>query len=179
MPIYDIFDSKEADAHHEGIGSPGAHAEAASPPPINPTTAARDRFFSSLAARLFFVLLFLDLLWALYAVAFFSITSALSLVTALQVPALKNSVAKYWVSVKRSFVCGLSLFIALFQPRIRHHDRLYLFPHVRQGGHRRGRARFPARAIPRIFPRARVNKVLLREAFESAKLLFRFVILAF
>ena len=77
----------------------------------------RSRFFSSLAARLFFLLLLTaDLLWTCYALSLLSVSllgKVLSLGKARYFNVLKEHA---WVSLRRSLVCGVSLFIALFNP---------------------------------------------------------------
>ncbi len=71
--------------------------------------------FSCIAARLFFLLLFLaDLFWCLYSCAIFCVTGALSLV--FRAPLVRKAAKKAWISVKRSLVCGLALLVALFSP---------------------------------------------------------------
>ncbi len=79
------------------------------------STEGRGRFFSSLAARLFFFLLLLaDLFWALYALG------RLLCGVLLQFVLGKERFARFrdhaWLSLRRSLVCGISLFVALFSP---------------------------------------------------------------
>lgn len=80
-------------------------------------TSGRGRFFSSFAARLFFLLLLAaDLVWTCYALALLVIsliTGALSLGKARYFKTLRDGA---WVSLRRSLVCAVSLFIALFNP---------------------------------------------------------------
>ena len=78
---------------------------------------SRGRFFSSLAARLFFLLLLIgDLLWTCYALSllcFSLIGTVFSWGKSRYFNGFKD---KAWVSLRRSLVCGVSLFIALFNP---------------------------------------------------------------
>jgi hypothetical protein len=78
---------------------------------------ARSRFFSSLAARLFFFLLLVgDLLWICYALSLLTVSllgMLLSWGKLRQFNAIKDNA---WVSLRRSLVCGVSLFISLFSP---------------------------------------------------------------
>jgi hypothetical protein len=80
-------------------------------------TGSRGRFFSSLAARLFFFLLLIgDLLWTCYSLLLLSISLTgmiLSFGKARYFHSLRDSA---WVSLRRSLVCGVSLLIALFSP---------------------------------------------------------------
>ena len=82
-----------------------------------PQASPRGRFFSSLAARLFFFLLFVgDLLWTCYALVLLSLSlvgMTLSFGKARYFHTLRDSA---WVSLRRSLVCGVSLLIALFSP---------------------------------------------------------------
>lgn len=77
----------------------------------------RDRFFSSLAARLFFLLLLGgNLLWTCYALIRLSFSLSGRLLTADRVIFFKVVGEKAWVSLRRSLVCGVSVFLALFSP---------------------------------------------------------------
>jgi hypothetical protein len=73
--------------------------------------------FSCIAARLFFVLLFVaDVLWFFYSSVIFAVSGIFSLVLGGRFPFLRKTAMKAWVSVKRSLVCALALLIALFSP---------------------------------------------------------------
>lgn len=77
----------------------------------------RDRLFSMLTARvLFFLLLIADIVWGIYAFILFIILAIAALVTFLKVRSFKEVAAAYWLSVRRSAVCGVSLFLSLFSP---------------------------------------------------------------
>jgi hypothetical protein len=79
----------------------------------------RDRFFSAFAARLFFGLLLIgNLVWACYAILRFSFCMLGRLLTGGNVGYFKSAGEKAWVSLRRSLVCGVSLFIALFSPAL-------------------------------------------------------------
>jgi hypothetical protein len=81
------------------------------------TVRTRDRFFSSFAARLFFLLLLSgNCLWICYAVIRLSLSLIGRLLTAGQANAFNSMGQKAWVSLRRSLVCGVSLFFALFSP---------------------------------------------------------------
>src|SRR5579872_711657 len=107
MAIYDIFDAEKT---------------AQTPPPEQPeqpplSSSRSDRLFSCVAARIFFILLFVaDLFWALYSTTGFLISGALTLLSACKISATKHVCMKFWISIKRSLVCGLSLIIAFFSP---------------------------------------------------------------
>lgn len=99
MAIYDIFESKESESTSE--------AEVFS--------TKKDRFFSSLTARLlFFVLLIANLAWACYSLALLFVGIPLHLLTFGK----WNLCKKRWIALKRSGICGISLFIALFSPAL-------------------------------------------------------------
>ena len=77
----------------------------------------KDQIFSTIAARLFFLLLFLaDLLWVSYALIRLMVGLIGSLVTGSKVPFFKKLQEKAWISTRRSLVCGVSLLVALFSP---------------------------------------------------------------
>ncbi len=122
MAIYDIFDY-DGNEMEKGGGLPeflneevakGEEPQAA----IHQTQLSqRDRFFSSLTARLFFLLLLTaDILWFLYAAILFVVSGVLRLVTLSKVPLFNILSARMWLTIKRSLVCGLSLFITVFSP---------------------------------------------------------------
>ncbi len=91
----------------------------------------KSSFFSSLAARVFFFLLLIgDVLWLCYALALLTLSLIGSLITLSRLKLFSELRANAILTIKRSLVCGISLMVALFQPRFWHHDRLHLFPHV-------------------------------------------------
>jgi hypothetical protein len=74
-------------------------------------------FFSSLAARLFFLMLLIgDVLWLCYALALLSFSLIGSLITLSRVSLFSELRANAVLTIKRALVCGLSLFVALFSP---------------------------------------------------------------
>jgi hypothetical protein len=106
MPIYDIFDVKGESAQRE---------EAPVPTPLP----KKDRLFSALTARvLFFLLLVADLLWAVYAISLFLITSAALVATLGKSKGLRGMRRRQWIAVKRSIVCALALMVTLFSPAL-------------------------------------------------------------
>lgn len=124
MAIYNIFDyaekassnlnSEEAKKTIEKVNlaeaKVGFHEEVQS---------CKDKFFSSLAARFFFLLLLVvDLLWGVYVLTCLVITTTLSLITWFKVPLLSRLLAKFYLSLKRFLVAGLSLFVALISPAL-------------------------------------------------------------
>jgi hypothetical protein len=105
MPIYDIFATKEQEQTAE--------------PETEILSSGKDRFFSSLTARvLFFLLLIGDICWGVYALCLVLITAPLNLLTGGRVHFLHRLINKNWVSLKRSGICGVSLFISLFSPAL-------------------------------------------------------------
>lgn len=76
-----------------------------------------ESFFSSLCARLFFLLLILfDVLWFCYTICKMSIYTALQVGFLGSSSSLQARIAKSWISLKRSMICALSLLVALFSP---------------------------------------------------------------
>ncbi|MFY7843048.1 MAG: hypothetical protein ACOVOR_03425 [Rhabdochlamydiaceae bacterium] len=76
-----------------------------------------DRFLTLLTSRLFFFSFFLlDLLWGLYALTTFTLAIFSHLLTLKKFSILKELIHSSWISLRRSLACGLSLFVALFNP---------------------------------------------------------------
>lgn len=115
MAIYDISELEKNDSDKSGFST---QQEQLGQQEITPPRSSwRDRFFSSLTARLFFLLLLIaDVFWTLYALTLFAVTLLLSLATAGKVAYFLKSCSCRWLSVKRSLICGVSLFITLFSP---------------------------------------------------------------
>jgi len=85
--------------------------------PIAAPVRTKSSFFSSLAARLFFFLLLLgDLLWMTYGVVLLFVSTIGALITRGRTPLCIELRQNAWLTVKRSLVCAISLFIALFSP---------------------------------------------------------------
>jgi hypothetical protein len=77
----------------------------------------RSRFLSSLTTRLFiFLLLIADLLWVFYSLALLGISLLGKLLFVGKARSFQELGDHAWVSLRRSLVCGVSLFIALFNP---------------------------------------------------------------
>jgi hypothetical protein len=105
MPIYDIFATKEA----ETVQSPESEA----------VTGGKDRFFSSLTARLLFFLLLLgDLAWGVFALFMLAAMIPINMLTCGKLGLVRHLLRKHWIGLKRSGICGVSLFIALFSPAL-------------------------------------------------------------
>ena len=108
MPIYDIFDTKSS-----------AEEDLAKQDIPSSTLSRKDRFFSSLTARLlFFLLLIADLFWFVYALTLFVLAFSLHLLTLHQTVIFPLLARKQWLALKRSSVCALALFISLFSPAL-------------------------------------------------------------
>ncbi|MGC1878558.1 MAG: hypothetical protein WA347_05950 [Rhabdochlamydiaceae bacterium] len=112
MAIYDF--SKTEKDELKFIEEEGASARSET---IGIKTKKPARFFSAFAARLFFLLLLIgDLIWIGYALIRFSLSLIGRMLTAGKVDYFKSLGEKAWVSLRRSLVCAVSLFIALFNP---------------------------------------------------------------
>jgi hypothetical protein len=84
---------------------------------LGSTRSKRDRFFSSSAARLFFLfLLVADVLWTFYNVLLLAVVGLSFLISGCKLERGKPFLLKTWISFKRSLVCGISLMIALISP---------------------------------------------------------------
>ncbi len=85
--------------------------------PLETKTSKRDRFVSSLTARLFFLLLLCgDILWTIYCLFILAIGLIGILATGGKRVVFKNVRDNALISLRRSLVCGVSLFIATFSP---------------------------------------------------------------
>lgn len=108
MPIYDIFEAK--DTVKQALP---ARAEIAA------ESSKKERFFSSLTARLlFFLLLIGDLVWVAYAVTLFVCFFTLHLVTWFKLPLFGQLAAKQWLAIKRAAICAIALLVSLFSPAL-------------------------------------------------------------
>lgn len=116
MAIYDISNAEKSDPKAQrDFFEEQASAEPEVHEALQAKPSARDRLISTIAARLFFLLLFLaDMLWTCYALLLFVFSTIGRAVTMGRY--FKNLQARAWVSLRRSLVCGVSLFIALFSP---------------------------------------------------------------
>jgi hypothetical protein len=100
MPIIDISEVKEA-------------ADA------GPALESRDRFFSSMTARiLFFLLLVGDVAWAAWILTKMALFIPLFVVTLGKSERIKQALCRGFTAIKRAGVCGISLVIALFSPAL-------------------------------------------------------------
>lgn len=83
----------------------------------DPTVKNRDRIFSTIAVRMFFLLLFVaDILWGIYACFLLVLTSVISMITLFQLKPCLDAFAKAYLSLKRALACGIALLISLFSP---------------------------------------------------------------
>lgn len=127
MAIYNIFDYYEKEVCEKVGGDRGSsssfylHSDSETTdqnyirPPEDSTK--KNRLFSALCARFFFFLLLIaDVFWGLYTVICFTMKATLCLLTFFRLPALKKSTAKSLLNMRRSLICLIALFIALFSP---------------------------------------------------------------
>ncbi len=126
MAIYNIFDFYEK-VHSEKIfGERGSKIDPEAFKTnridenfIPASESSNDRVFSAIAARLFFFLLLIaDLIWGVYSLIACLAKLALCLASFFQIPPLKRSLFRSYLSFKRAVVCGLALMIALFSPAL-------------------------------------------------------------
>ena len=115
MAIYDISEVTKSEATEESSSSKEflENPEELLDKPLK----QKDRIFSAILARLFFVLLFLgDCLWVVYALVLFTLSGAGILLSLGKVEVFLKLNTTARLTVKRAMVCGISLFIALFNP---------------------------------------------------------------
>jgi hypothetical protein len=125
MAIYDFSKAEKNDlntsplSQNPSFEEENAFAESEMDKTLQIKSSKRDRFFSAVAARLFFLLLLIgNLLWTCCALIRFSFSLIGQMVTANKVSYFKKAGEKSWISLRRSLVCGVSLFIALFSPAL-------------------------------------------------------------
>jgi hypothetical protein len=123
MAIYDFSKAEKEELNastlckHRSFEKEEFSAEPEMAETVQSRVKARDRFFSSLAARLFFLLLLGgNSLWTCYALIRLIFSLIGRLLTADRASFFKSIGEKAWVSLRRSLVCGVSLFLALFSP---------------------------------------------------------------
>lgn len=84
-----------------------------------PAPSQKDRFFSSLTARLLFlVLLIADVLWAAYSFSLVALTLLINGLTFFKLSSPVSCLKKRWIALKRSAVCGVALLVSLFSPAL-------------------------------------------------------------
>ena len=124
MAIFDLFEHVEKKTQQQEIATPEVDLHHFSEFRLaqeqkEETPATRSRIFSSLAARLFFsMLLVADIFWGFYSIIKLMIALPLNLVCGFKSPRLKKFFLKTWLNIKRSFVCGISLFVAIISPAL-------------------------------------------------------------
>jgi len=120
VAIYDIFEQVERCVGQDDIEINHRYADLT----LGAETVAEDpetksRFFSSVAARLFFfMLLIADLAWSVYAIALFGVSCILNLLTGFRLSALRRFHRRRYLNVKRSLICAISLVVSLFSPAL-------------------------------------------------------------
>ena len=126
MAIYDIFehvekcvgqDNSVASHHKEAPIYSEMTLNKKQEDPENPEN--KNRFFSSFAARLFFFMLFIaDLFWGIYAMLLFIFSLVLNTVFLFRLSILRRFHKRRYLAIKRVFVCGIALLVALFSPAL-------------------------------------------------------------
>lgn len=122
MPIYDIFEHVEKHLDQEDQAAEHIHLSKK----YSELTLGREELpakkssiFSSIAARLFFFILFLtDIGWGLLSTGLFLGSLILNAMTLFKVPKLNQFFLRRYLNIKRAFICGFSLFVALFSPAL-------------------------------------------------------------
>lgn len=119
MAIYEIFDGEKGDAAGDESLTQGELFEHLEGFDEGKTASLKDRLLSTVFARFFFlVLLIADLLWGVYVVSMLVVSGILYFCSGFKSTFFKTLFAKKFLSLKRFFVCGLSLLVALFSPAL-------------------------------------------------------------
>jgi len=75
--------------------------------------------FSSIAARLFFLMLFIaDVAWGLFTFSILVFAFLGNIMTGCAFSRIKKYCFHLWLNLRRSCVCGISLVVALFSPAL-------------------------------------------------------------
>lgn len=113
MAIYkfsDFSEKKEAEKSFK--------PEAENPKPESEPS-LKDRFLSSSGARLFFLfLLVVDMIWGAFSIAMIALYFILNISFGFSSPFLKRKLARSYLSLRRSLVCGVALLVAVFSPAL-------------------------------------------------------------
>lgn len=125
MAIYDLLEHVEKCVGHESSNASHVHQGrrytdmTMGKKGLEESPESKSRLFASLAARLFFfMLLIADLFWGVYAILLFAVSLPLNLLTGFRVKLLRRFHAKRYLNLKRTFICGISLFVAIFSPAL-------------------------------------------------------------
>lgn len=115
MAIYEIFEGKKGEEEELTQGELFDSVEGMS----EEEPSLRDKILSTVFARLFFLFLLLaDLVWGAYIIAMFSLTTCLRVLTANRNSKIAQLQARYYLSLKRFVICGISLIVALCSPAL-------------------------------------------------------------
>ena len=126
MAIYNIFDydEKELGRMGEKFMNPDLHLHRrekvrSEDNYVKGPATTKDQIFSAICARFFFfVLLIANIAWGIYSFASFFVKLSLFILTFGKIPFLRKSLAKTWLNMKRSIVCGIALAVAVFSPAL-------------------------------------------------------------
>jgi len=120
MAIYNIFDycdQRKTALTSNSSAQPKYYQEELPFPEITPTE--KGQFFSSLAARFFFFLLLIaDVAWVIYSLGALLVKLFLCIISVFMFKPLVESISETWLSFKRSLVCLIALFVAIFSPAL-------------------------------------------------------------
>ncbi len=117
MPIYDLFENQDLEVCPSSSETTAEKVHSLFQNEKEKKKPSKDRFFSTLAARVFFLFLFVgDVFWGLFSLTKLLLFSALTGITFGKISLLKNTHARAYLSFKRSLICLLALFVALIAP---------------------------------------------------------------
>ncbi len=119
MAIYDFSkaEKEELNIPHQRFEEQDFSSASDLSDTFQPKVKTRDRLLSGFAARFFFLVLLVgDLVWICVALLrlVFSLTGRM--VTGGKFSYFKTIGGKAWIALRRSLVCGVSLFLAIFSP---------------------------------------------------------------
>jgi len=116
MAIYDIFEQEERQNEEKSLDLSYHISEMRLG---NKEKAPESHLFSSIAARLFFLMLLVtDIAWACLSMALCLVSLVGNILTGFKISKLKKYASRRWLNIKRACVCGISLLVALFSPAL-------------------------------------------------------------
>ena len=116
MAIFDMYNTTSKEESKESVFASDLSAHAATfEQKVKAASFSKDRLLSMVCIRLFFlVLLVADLFWGAFCLLKMVFCLMLSGCFFYKKEVWENSLSRAWLSLKRSMVCGLSLFVSIF-----------------------------------------------------------------
>lgn len=119
MPIYDLFEHGDKREQEEAVFSRPVLDRFLSSGRETIPSSTSTTFFAAAAARFFFfILLVVDIVWGHFSLILGTALLVLNSLSLFCVPKFRRWLRRYCLHIRRSFICGIALFIALFSPSL-------------------------------------------------------------